>query len=64
MKKIIIFYQKWISPFKKQSCKFYPTCSEYALQAFTKYSPGKATYLSIKRILRCHPWQQNQIDHP
>ena len=60
--KLISFYQKRISFFKKPSCKFYPTCSEYAKEAIEKYGPFKGTHLGLKRILRCHPWQKNQID--
>ncbi|MCX6753143.1 MAG: membrane protein insertion efficiency factor YidD [Candidatus Nomurabacteria bacterium] len=61
--KFINFYQKSISPLKnKGNCIFYPTCSEYSKQAFEKYGVLKGLYLSILRILRCHPWQKNHID--
>lgn len=70
--KIIDFYKKIISPFQKtldyigllqgNSCVFYPTCSDYARQAFKKYGIFKGFFLSIWRILRCHPWQKNHID--
>lgn len=46
----------------KDSCVFYPTCSQYAIDAITKYGPIKGTRLSCRRILRCHPWQRNNID--
>ncbi len=66
MKKILIksieFYQRWISPNKKPSCVFYPTCSEYAKEAIRKYGAGKGFIKSIWRIMRCHPWQKNRID--
>ena len=61
MKKILIsmvrFYQRRISPFKGGStCRFIPTCSEYALEALEKYGAVKGSLLAIKRILRCHPF--------
>ena len=60
--KLINFYQKYISIFKKPSCVFYPTCSEYTKQAIEKYGVLKGIYLGFRRILRCHPWQKNHID--
>ncbi|MFA6274442.1 MAG: membrane protein insertion efficiency factor YidD [Candidatus Paceibacterota bacterium] len=60
--KFISFYQKFISPLKKSSCVFYPTCSEYSKQAIKKYGICKGLFLGLKRILRCHPWQKNNID--
>jgi len=60
MNKIIIllinFYQKYISPFKPATCRFYPTCSEYATQALKKYGLLRGLWLSIRRVLRCHPF--------
>ncbi len=52
---LILFYRTCISPYTPPSCRFTPTCSEYALQAFRKYGPIKGFWLSLKRILRCHP---------
>ena len=52
---MIRFYQRCISPLTPPSCRFTPTCSQYALEAFHKYSPLKGMYLSLRRILRCHP---------
>ena len=60
--KLIDFYQKYMSRFKKPSCVFYPTCSSYTKEAIQKYGPLKGFYLGFRRILRCHPWQKNQID--
>lgn len=51
----IKFYRKFISPLTPPSCRFTPTCSEYALQAIHKHGPFKGTWLAIKRILRCRP---------
>ncbi len=58
----IRFYQIAISPLLGPSCRFTPTCSEYALQALKKHGPFKGLYLSVKRILRCHPWGGSGYD--
>ena len=52
----IYFYRYCISPMKPPTCRYSPTCSEYALQAIKKHGPFKGTYLAFKRIMRCHPW--------
>ena len=51
----IRFYQKFISPLTPPSCRFTPTCSQYAIEALRKHGPFKGMYLAIRRILRCHP---------
>lgn len=58
----IVFYQKVISPLTPPSCRFTPTCSEYARQALIKYGPAKGLYLGMRRILRCHPWGGSGYD--
>jgi putative membrane protein insertion efficiency factor len=58
----IKLYQKWLSPLKKPSCVFYPTCSEYTQQAIQKYGIPKGIFLGLGRLLRCHPWQKNHFD--
>ena len=58
----IRFYQKCISPLTPPSCRFSPTCSEYARQALVKYGPIKGLALSIWRILRCNPWGGSGYD--
>lgn len=58
----IKFYQFSISPLFPPSCRFIPTCSEYAIQALKKYGPIKGLYLSLKRILKCHPWGGSGYD--
>ncbi len=55
-------YQKFISPMFPPSCRFYPTCSEYAIQAFTKYGVFKGGVKSIWRILRCNPFNKGGYD--
>ncbi|MCD8289012.1 MAG: membrane protein insertion efficiency factor YidD [Prevotella sp.] len=56
------FYRRCISPFTPATCRFKPTCSEYAVEAITKYGPAKGLWLAIKRILRCHPWGGSGFD--
>jgi putative membrane protein insertion efficiency factor len=51
----IRFYQLCISPILPKSCRFVPSCSEYAIAAITKYGIIHGLYLSVKRILRCNP---------
>jgi len=66
MKKIIIlligFYQKYISPLKPATCRFYPNCSEYTTQALEKYGLLKGLWLSMRRISRCHPFNPGGYD--
>jgi putative membrane protein insertion efficiency factor len=59
---LIDIYRKYISPLKKPTCRFYPTCSEYAKEAFIKYGAIKGLYLSIKRLLKCHPFHKGGFD--
>lgn len=58
----IRFYQLCISPLLGPSCRFTPTCSEYARQALLKHGPIKGLYLAIWRILRCNPWGGSGYD--
>lgn len=53
---LIRLYQLFISPIKGHCCRFEPTCSEYAKDAFLLHGPLKGASLTIKRILKCHPW--------
>lgn len=66
MKYIIVqaikFYRKFISPLKKPCCRFYPTCSEYAMQAVAKYGALKGSVKAVKRILKCHPFHDGGYD--
>ena len=59
---LIRFYRKHISPCTPPSCRYIPTCSQYALEAFRKYGPFKGMYLAVRRILRCHPWGGSGYD--
>lgn len=66
MKKILIFfiklYQKIISPYLPKSCRFYPTCSEYAKQSINKHGVIKGIIKSVKRLFKCHPWHEGGYD--
>ena len=59
---LIKLYQKLLSPLFPPSCRFSPTCSEYAVQAITKYGIFKGTIKSIWRILRCNPFNSGGYD--
>ena len=52
---LIRFYRVSISPLHKPCCRFIPTCSQYAFEAITKYGALKGGWLTVRRLLRCHP---------
>lgn len=55
-------YQVGISPLLGPSCRYYPTCSQYALEAIEKYGALKGGWLAVRRILRCHPFRPGGYD--
>lgn len=55
-------YQKYISPLMRPHCIYQPTCSQYAVEAITKYGFCKGGWLALKRILRCHPFHKGGYD--
>ncbi|EPY04816.1 membrane protein insertion efficiency factor [Paenibacillus sp. E194] len=55
-------YRKWISPLKPPTCRFYPTCSTYAMEALEVHGPVKGTWLTMKRIAKCHPFHPGGVD--
>jgi putative membrane protein insertion efficiency factor len=59
---MIKFYRKAISPFKPPSCRFYPTCSEYGLEAIRRFGAIKGGYLAVRRISKCHPFNKGGVD--
>ena len=59
---LIKFYRKFLSPLKRPTCRFYPTCSAYALEAFQLHGFFKGMYLTIKRVLRCNPFCKGGVD--
>ena len=60
--KLLRIYQLIISPLIGPSCRFYPSCSQYSIQAFEHHGPVKGFYLSIKRLSKCHPGNGGGID--
>lgn len=65
-KSILLFlircYRRFISPLFPPCCRFYPTCSTYAMQAIEKYGAAKGGWLAFKRIVRCHPFHDGGYD--
>ena len=66
MKKIVIgmikIYQKVISPLTPPSCRFYPTCSHYGIEAVEKHGALKGSWLAVRRISKCHPFHEGGFD--
>ncbi len=66
MKRVLIalvkFYRKYISPLRPPCCRYYPTCSQYALEALEKYGALKGGWLALRRILRCNPFHKGGYD--
>ncbi len=59
---LIKFYKKNISPYTMPSCKYYPTCSTYSLEAIEKFGAFKGGFLALWRILRCNPFSKGGFD--
>ncbi len=59
---IIKFYQKAISPLTPPSCRFYPTCSHYGIEAIDKHGALKGSWLAVRRISKCHPFHAGGFD--
>ncbi len=59
---LIAFYRNCISPLTPPTCRYTPTCSQYAVEAIKKYGPLKGGWLALKRILRCHPFGGSGYD--
>ena len=58
----IVFYQRFVSPLTAPACRFYPSCSEYALQAIKRYGLWRGLWLFLRRILKCHPFHPGGYD--
>ena len=61
---LIRFYRKYISPLSPPKCRFVPTCSQYALEAVEKYGAWKGGWLTLRRLLRCHPFYKGDNYDP
>ncbi|GAC1304282.1 MAG: hypothetical protein NVS2B3_04710 [Vulcanimicrobiaceae bacterium] len=58
----IVIYQRTLSPFVGPTCRFYPSCSQYAKEAVLKHGPLRGVSLGIRRIARCNPWNPGGVD--
>jgi len=59
---LLRIYKYAISPMLGRSCRFHPSCSEYAIEALERHGPAKGLWLAIRRIGRCHPWHPGGYD--
>ncbi|MCY0899663.1 MAG: membrane protein insertion efficiency factor YidD [Firmicutes bacterium] len=59
---LIRFYQRFVSPLTPPSCRYIPTCSQYAVESVSKYGAVKGLWLAAKRISRCHPFHEGGYD--
>jgi putative membrane protein insertion efficiency factor len=59
---VIQVYQRCLSPFLGQACRFYPSCSSYSIAALSTYGFWRGLYLSFRRLIRCHPWHPGGYD--
>jgi len=60
---VIKGYQRWISPLKGKTCRFYPTCSAYSLTAYERFGFLKGSWLTLKRIVKCQPFHPGGVDY-
>lgn len=56
-------YQRFVSPLLPRSCRFYPSCSAYALTAVRRHGLIRGGWLAVRRLCRCHPWNPGGVDH-
>ena len=59
---IVRGYQLFVSPLSGPSCRFYPSCSSYALECINRHGAFWGIYLTLKRLLKCHPWHKGGVD--
>ncbi|MBI4280122.1 MAG: membrane protein insertion efficiency factor YidD [Armatimonadetes bacterium] len=55
-------YRRYVSPYLPATCRFHPSCSQYALDAISKYGPARGAWMTIRRLLRCHPLHPGGYD--
>ncbi|HON74512.1 MAG: membrane protein insertion efficiency factor YidD [Candidatus Lutibacillus vidarii] len=60
---LVRVYQRVISPLRPPTCRFYPSCSAYAITALQRFGPIKGSWLAVRRLFRCHPWNPGGVDH-
>lgn len=60
---LVRVYQVVLSPIIPPSCRFTPSCSAYAITALTRFGPLRGSWLTIRRLARCHPWNPGGVDH-
>lgn len=59
---LLTIYRVALSPFLGRNCRFFPSCSDYATEALSRHGAARGSWLSIKRITRCHPWHPGGFD--
>jgi putative membrane protein insertion efficiency factor len=66
MKRLLVWllrgYQLLVSPMLGQKCRFYPTCSNYAIEALKVHGAAHGSWLALRRVCRCHPWHEGGVD--
>jgi putative membrane protein insertion efficiency factor len=61
---LLRLYRFAVSPLYGQVCRYYPSCSAYALEAVEQHGAAKGSWLAARRLLRCHPWAAGGVDYP
>jgi putative membrane protein insertion efficiency factor len=59
---LLRFYKRCLSPLLPSACRFYPTCSEYTIEAVRRYGAARGVWLGLLRLLRCHPFHEGGFD--
>jgi putative membrane protein insertion efficiency factor len=59
---ILRIYKRWVSPLLPSACRFYPTCSEYMMQAVERHGVARGVWMGLRRLLRCHPFHEGGFD--
>lgn len=60
---LLVVYQRVVSPLTPPTCRYYPSCSQYAVTALRRHGPLRGTWLAVRRLVRCHPWAPGGVDH-
>jgi uncharacterized protein len=60
---LLRLYQLWLSPLFPNTCKYHPSCSQYAVDALRRYGLLRGGVLAVWRVLRCNPWSHGGVDH-